>query len=826
MIITNVKNNHRKNAITAVMITLVLLLSACGKQRDSSTTEYVNNGKAQEVQYVYTPEYVELVGAEAATMSSSRIIGDYLYYTKTESEEDTSKETEEASSTEEDTSVETEEASSTEKDTSVETEKAPYTEEDTSVETKNPPSAEGDTSVETKNPSSVEEDLPAVRRFLCEYSLTDQRETRKMLLSEEGGYTYDIRVGQDGRVYVSDYSNSDSYGKLLVFDEQGEPQMQVDFKEWGARFAEMFAVDSQGRLYIVGTNETLALVNADGALYGVVELRDYFVHGIGEGKDGKVYINYSNSQAISDDPLLAEVSFEEKKISEKAYHNYLSSFSVNIKSGGDYDFLVNDGSGLYGYQLESESAEKLISWVDCGISVNPYGAFACAEDGTIRVLTRCGLGRESAEMAILTRTDASTLPEKTELVLGALYTSQDLERAVVAFNRQSDTCHITIKNYTDGGDVYIDTEEALQNINIDIISQDKCPDIFNLTDFNVEALAGNGVFEDLNPYFAQSTVVKKEDFLENVVDNYTYNGVLTAVPVTVTLTTLMGRSDIVGEKIGWTFEEMVEVLDNDPDIQPAIPAYNQSVLRTCLRFGYRDFIDWENDKAEFDCERFKNMLIFAGRYPSPSNGVEYYGSGIAQMREGELLYTLASISAFQDIQLMDYVYGGVTFIGYPTTDGSNGCCLYTNNACAIAAKSKHKEEAWEFIEFLLNSEMDEWSENGFPCNKDDLMSKITAVEYLRDSNGDIYLDSDGKPSLKYSHVIYEGQSYEYHDVTEEEAALVLSLLETAQFDASNDSVISRIIYDEAESFFQKQKTVDEVAALIQNRIQLYLDENW
>ncbi|MCM1325531.1 MAG: extracellular solute-binding protein [Bacteroidales bacterium] len=772
------KYTLKRNSIASAMVIIFLVLASCGKQDDSPTADN-SNANAQKVSYAYVPEYVELVGAETANIDDSRIIGDALYYTKIEAKKVFS-------------------------------------------------------SDEAEKVTTMEDGQRyAVKRFLYEYSLAEQKVIRKMLLSDGSGVTYDIRVAEDGRVYVSDYDFEDSYGKILVFDKQGELQMSVDFKTLGARHSQAFAVDAESRLYISMTNGEIALINADGTLHGKIALKDNnYVSGIGTGKDGKVYVSYRNMQQATSGAPLAEIDFEGKKLSDKVYQNYPVSMHHNLIAGNEYDFLVNDGSSLYGYQLESESAERLFTWAECGISTNPMGTFACAEDGTIKVLTRCGIGRESAELTVLTKTDAATLPEKTELVLGTLHAAPDLKAAVVAFNRQSDTCHITIKDYTDGEDAhaaqaYIPEEEALQNINIDIISADNCPDIFDLYHFNVEALAGNGVFENLEPYFEQSTVVKKEDFLENVVDNYTYNGILTAVPATVTLSTMMGRSDIVGEKIGWTFEEMAEIIDKNPDIQPENFPSNQSILQICLKFGYEDFIDWENDKADFDCEKFKNILKFAGRYPSPNEmNYDFSERSSKKMREGELLLSTAFISAFQDIQVQNYVYGGVTFIGYPTADGSNGCDLFTTNACAIASKSKHKEEAWAFIEFLLSGEMNEWSEDSFPCKKDDLMKKITAVEYRKDSNGNISLSIIGEPLLRYDTVSYDGVKYEYHAVTQEEAALCIQLLETAKFDTSNDSVISRIIYEEAEGFFKNQKTVDDVAAIIQNRVQLYLDENW
>lgn len=684
---------HKSTAIAAAAM-MMLFLGACGSNRNAS---FLGNNaeKTQPAAYVYVPEYVELEAVGAARIEDARIMGDFLYYTEIE----------------------------------------------------------------------YDEELDFIRRFLCEYSLTQQKEVRKMLLREEkeSGLTYDFCVAEDGRVYVLDYAFSDEGEQLLVFDGQGELQMQLDFfKLFGERFpSRNMTVDSKNRIYIALTND-IALINADGTLAGKIPFKDYIVRSIGEGKDGKIYVCYEGQQMSPDSGrLLAEIDFDGKKMGEKVYKNYPAPMHSNLVSCDDYDFLVNDGRSLYGYQLDTESSEKLFHWVDCGVSVDPCGAFCYAGEGQIKVLTGSGMGRRAAEMTVLKKTDASLVPKKTELVLGGLYVRDDLKAAVVAFNKQSDTCHITIKNYSGVGDEYLSDSEALQNMNIDIISADNCPDLFDLHNINVEALSGNGVFEDLGPWLAQSNTLNREDYLANVLENFTYDGILTAIPATVTLYTWMGRTDMAGEKIGLTVDELIALADANPDVQLHTFAYNQDVLRDCLLFGKKGFIDWTTGRANFDSEEFKKLLLFANRYPSADNLQDDKESDDYKMRQGRLLVSTAFINAFQDIQLYDALYGGdggITFIGFPTTDGSNGCKLETSNACAIASKCGHKEEAWEFIEFLLTNEEGAVS-RGFPCNKNDLTAKISAVEYYKDSNGDVVLDTKGKPMLRYDTVQFSGTSF-------------------------------------------------------------------
>ena len=121
---------------------------------------------------------------------------------------------------------------------------------------------------------------------------------------------------------------------------------------------------------------------------------------------------------------------------------------------------------------------------------------------------------------------------------------------------------------------------------------------------------------------------------------------------------------------------------------------------------------------------------------------------------------------------------------------------------------------------------------GFPSVKQRLekkMEEAISVKYALDEKGGIYLDENGEPIIlgNTSTVQYsDGWSYTYHTATREEAELILSLLANARpIFLNNENEIRMIIAEEAASFYNGQKTVDEVAEIIQNRVNLYVNEN-
>ena len=66
---------------------------------------------------------------------------------------------------------------------------------------------------------------------------------------------------------------------------------------------------------------------------------------------------------------------------------------------------------------------------------------------------------------------------------------------------------------------------------------------------------------------------------------------------------------------------------------------------------------------------------------------------------------------------------------------------------------------------------------------------------------------------------------EVYAANEEQVARVREMIETAQNEESMNTEILNIISEEASGYFEGQKSVEDVAAVVQNRVQLYMNEN-
>lgn len=659
----------------------------------------------------------------------------------------------------------------------------------------------------------------AAKRFVGEYSLAESRVVRKLPFGDWNGEVKDFWVAYDGSVYVLYYDYTSGVS-LLAFDGQGNMSWQLNLREeWGVTSVDQqIAVDREKQIYVFLTDRMMCL-DADGVLQWEMRLDgvDDHVENAGFGSDGKLYISYFQR---SNEYVLTEIDLEERRMGS-VYKNYSWERGMDITTGAGYDFLLSEADGLCGYDCGTQSVSEIFSWTDYGLNGSLTGAFEYREDGEVRVLFGGSAGK--TELAVLTKCDLAEVPAKQEIVIATFQTWPDIQAAVAAFNRQSDSCHATIREYTfDFGHI----SDAVEKLNIDIISKDRCPDIIFLDEsLNVKALAANGVFEDLSPWLEQSGVLAAEDYPQNVLEGYTFDGVLTGIPYSFRLDTIVGRSADVGAEPGWTTDEMIAFAGAHPGAKLFHDANNWTVLDVCLRFGKSDFIDWTAGRADFDSPEFKKQLSFAAGFPEPDYGSTEFSP--RQIKSGEVLLYEADINEVWDIQIYNALYeGDAVFIGYPTADGSNGCRLTSTNAYGIVSASKHKEEAWKFLEYFLSGDPEDWSAGGLLSNNRARMAAATEMSYVRNNFGELLLDADGRPVREHEgELSYSGMKVEYHKVTEEEIALLESLVESARIVSTSDDRVSFIINEEAAPVFQGQISADAAAAMIQNRVQLYLDES-
>lgn len=88
-----------------------------------------------------------------------------------------------------------------------------------------------------------------------------------------------------------------------------------------------------------------------------------------------------------------------------------------------------------------------------------------------------------------------------------------------------------------------------------------------------------------------------------------------------------------------------------------------------------------------------------------------------------------------------------------------------------------------------------------------------------------YTDEQGN-KIEYNASYWMGDvEIPLHPLREEDTRQIQALLESLSCTVRTDNNIINIITEEAEAFFEGEKSAEEVAEIIQGRVQLYINES-
>ncbi len=357
-------------------------------------------------------------------------------------------------------------------------------------------------------------------------------------------------------------------------------------------------------------------------------------------------------------------------------------------------------------------------------------------------------------------------------------------------------------------------------------------DIINLSGVDVESLSRQGIFEDLMPYLERSQDLAPSDFVEGLLDTYTVNGLLAGIPERFRLETLGGDRGLLEGEPGLTLERLFAIAERNPEALPVGEVTKEEVMRYLMMFNQDAFIDWETGECRFDSAQFREVLEFANRFPDTLETVPGEDSLPRKTHDGRVLFAIYNMGSLGAFQYFEGLFGETAaFVGFPTGDGKGGTLLYPRNAFGITDMSQCKEGAWEFIESILEPGQTErmepeqvyreysYYDDAFPSLKRSL--DIIAEYAIEDDR--IWAEE----GHSFGGRIYDdGWFMEFHAVTREEIDAVLALVKDAKpFRSAEGDEIIKIIGEEAPAFYSGQKSLEDVAEVIQSRVRIYVNEN-
>ena len=709
---------------------------------------------------------------------------------------------------------------------------------------------------------------------MCRYSLTRRELTQVSFqwpLEEENLEICSFAFNPDNSVwlivnaYSADYSQLNRY--LCRFDPEGNNMSFQDITQEMGRDSSVgdMAVDGQGRIYVFtseyaeGEAAGIWLYTGEGRYQAKVPFgtsETVRVIGTVDRSEESLCVCVSKGENPEHCAML-EVDFEGKRLIEVDAEfpniNGLCEIrqspadsadgafgSQNSFGGGDsaesnrapdkeatgeYNLLLYDDKYVYGYDFPAEgkksrqSPEELFAWTDSDINGYFVEDFSILEDGRYYVTVEDWTNEDRC-IALLRRTRTEDVVPCKNLVLAAVDGDSALAALAVRFNRSQERYRIDVQDYGSLTDLYnaILTGEAM--------------DLIDLSGVDVESLMRQGVFEDLRPYLEQSESLALDDFVEGILDTYTIDGTLVGIPDSFTLRTVAGDRTLLGDDAGLTLERLLEIAQSNPEALPIGEVTKNEMMQYLMMFNQDAFIDWETGECRFDSAQFREVLEFANRFPDTLETVPGEDSLPRKTHDGRVLFAIYNMGSLGAFQYFEGLFGETAaFVGFPTGDGKGGTLLYPRNAFGITAMSQCKEGAWEFIESILEPGQTErmepeqvyreysYYDDAFPSLKRSL--DIIAEYAIEDDR--IWAEE----GHSFGGRIYDdGWFMEFHAVTREEIDAVLALVKDAKpFRSAEGDEIIKIIGEEAPAFYSGQKSLEDVAEVIQSRVRIYVNEN-
>lgn len=463
--------------------------------------------------------------------------------------------------------------------------------------------------------------------------------------------------------------------------------------------------------------------------------------------------------------------------------------------------LLLDNDYIYQVNLSEGSLSQLISFRQTSYAVNEQlqlalrgeqiKAFYMPDSGRVELVKADSAGSGKCES--LTLSDMGQ--EKTVIVLRSLRIETDtwLKNQVVKFNSSNEKYYIVIEAPEEGDDW--DDFVAATGV---ALAAGKGAEILHGKQIlgSVGELIEKGGLENLAPLM-EGSGIREEDYFPMTFASWRQEDAIYSISYRIYIRDRLISSDVLDGVENPDIETVVDALLAYPE-KAIYDKYSAANILNELLQGSETLwgmVDWENGVCDFSGELFAKMLEAAKRYRYDEKN--NYPS-IADLRNANCL---SLFSTQEEVKAEGYTVAGMLF--------DDGCHPVINTGhysmLAINANAENKEGAWEFLSFILSEEVQKsvpefWST--LPVKRD------TFYEIADD-----IIKNGWEKGLRVD-----------FELTEKRVEEMVAYIEDARALPVATESILEIICEEAQDYFDGTKEISQVAEVIENRVNLYLQE--
>ncbi|MBO5163425.1 MAG: extracellular solute-binding protein [Ruminococcus sp.] len=650
---------------------------------------------------------------------------------------------------------------------------------------------------------------------------------------------FDFEALEEARVTTQTLYTIDSTGQILSECELKGLDKYSDSEEQTPYINDFNAIGEDKVLISVSgmSKMTYLTVDAEGTLSDPIDVGgDGWFMASGNDSDGNfVFVTYDNDHNVikTIDSETLEVLPDTISLKDSD-----SNFRAIMPGLGDYKMLVSNSTSLLGVKADG-TLEELVNWIDSDLTGDYIQGVLPMENDDF-VIYEQNWNDGSTGFYQLTKRDASELENTQVINMVMSYTDNQILDRVKEFNKTSTDVRIKVEDYNKYYE-WDEKENKQLNSPEDQLKQDiaagKAVDIICMDGGSAlfKNLSNKGAMVDLYEYMGKDGTVSKDDILPPIISAGEVDGKLTSISPSCYVETLACKTKYF-DKENWTFDEMIETYENLPEGMKLFREDNskQSVFSRFI-YGSNTFIDQEKGTCTFDSPEFIKILEFCNTFDNQGEGdaIDWENASNEEMeaywREQEvacrndkaLLTTVffSEMRAYARALTADFG-DDITLVGYPSSDGT-GARLSTNQSFGIMANSANKDACWNFISTFFSEDY-QTGENMY-----NIPALKTAFEQRLDDSMEkpYYTDENGK-KVEYDDTYYiNDEEVKIPPLTKEQRDYVEQYILNVKSSSSYyDNDVYNIINEEIETFFAGEKTAQETASIIQNRVSILISE--
>jgi len=668
-------------------------------------------------------------------------------------------------------------------------------------------------------------------------------------------YIENMMIGPDGALWIVETVNTYYYDLPENFDPF--TQNTWEYYVEGENFTQVRKLNPDGSDAATFNLSQIAASVDSG--YDPEYPRTYYIYTCVLDNSGNLYFYFYGNDGgfltvvspegevlftIQEDNLGSEmVRLNDGRVAVMCYGEEISMLPVDVekKDFGEaitlptdwYNFYTGAGEFLYFYSTSSSvmgckedgTIEKLFTWINCDMNQDELrGISVSSLEQVVAIQTDWSGEQPQSELVILNRTEVAPENQRKTLTLAVMWMDYDLRNEVLEYNRNNTEYRIEVQDYSEYN-TQEDYQAGLTKLSTEIISG-KIPDIMVVDNLPIRQYGAKGLLEDLLPYIeADEELGGRDGLVQPVLNAMLQDGKLYQICSTFSINTATTSKKLAGDVTGWTVEEARAALAKLEDGAGIMSAYTtqDSLLRTICRWNLGHYVDWESGECYFNTGDFEKLLEFSKLAPKKIDDDMYedwqYYEDSTRVREGRQLLIAETFYDWYSLLYHQSYWGeDMIYVGFPSDD-RKGSAFTLNDGLAMSSKCQYKEAAWDFLRTRLDTENGYYW--GFPLGKaafDEFMTQAMTPDTWTDENGNVI----EYPKVEY--VDSSGNTIQIMAMSQEDYDQFMELLNNTDKLTDYDTQILEIVMDEAQAYINGTSSAQSVAAMIQSRVKIYVNE--